>query len=141
MLHREPIIELCGADPHKFAELRGLDLINEQIEWKQRFFVPTDEEKGLAVLHRLLSRYPTLPTEESCEPEITDLECPDLSLPRTVNLDEWYVPVTETTAVSPLAPRDISNPERESALSLLHVGEPITPTPRVTESQLALNFG
>ena len=30
-LHREPVIELCGADLYKFAELRRLGLINEQI--------------------------------------------------------------------------------------------------------------
>lgn len=30
-LHREPVIELCGADPYKFTELRGLGLLNEQI--------------------------------------------------------------------------------------------------------------
>ena len=30
-LYREPVIELCGADPYKFAGLRSLGLINEQI--------------------------------------------------------------------------------------------------------------
>ena len=30
-VHREPFIELCGADPYKFAEVRKLGLINEQI--------------------------------------------------------------------------------------------------------------
>ena len=45
-LHREPVIELIGVDPYKFAEIRSLGLINEQIDWKQRFFVPTDEDSG-----------------------------------------------------------------------------------------------
>jgi hypothetical protein len=31
LIHKEPAIELCGADPYKFAELRELGLINEQI--------------------------------------------------------------------------------------------------------------
>ncbi len=31
LIHKEPAIELCGADHYKFAELRELGLINEQI--------------------------------------------------------------------------------------------------------------
>lgn len=31
LIHKEPAIELCGADPYRFAELRELGLINEQI--------------------------------------------------------------------------------------------------------------
>ena len=45
LLHREPVIELCGTDPYKFAELRSLGLINEQIDWKQRFFIPPMRKK------------------------------------------------------------------------------------------------
>src|SRR4029077_13369923 len=59
-VHREPVIELCGADPYKFADLRTLGLINSQIDWKQRFFVPTDEEPGTEILAALLNRYPVL---------------------------------------------------------------------------------
>src|SRR5215510_581918 len=43
VIHREPAIELIGVDPHRFAEIRSLGLINEQIDWKQRFFVPTEQ--------------------------------------------------------------------------------------------------
>jgi hypothetical protein len=74
-IHSEPGIELCGADPYKFAELRGLGLINEQINWKQRFFVPSDES-GIDILKSLLERYPVILTEgdassgESIRPEI-----------------------------------------------------------------------
>ncbi len=68
-VHREPFIELCGADPYKFAELRKIGLINEQIDWKQRFFVPTDEELGINVLSALLTRYPILIAEEAAEVE------------------------------------------------------------------------
>src|SRR5438552_9262538 len=38
VVHREPVIELIGVDTYKFAEIRSLGLINEQIDWKQRFF-------------------------------------------------------------------------------------------------------
>ncbi|MDX6576470.1 MAG: hypothetical protein QOE96_2423 [Blastocatellia bacterium] len=64
-IHREPTIELCGADLHKFAELRILGLINETIDWKQRFFLPTDETEGLQALTDLLARYPLIPNDEA----------------------------------------------------------------------------
>src|SRR5947207_1551680 len=60
VVHREPVIELIGVDPNRFAEIRSLGLINEQIDWKQRFFIPTDEESGTAALTELLSRYPVM---------------------------------------------------------------------------------
>jgi hypothetical protein len=69
-IHGEPVIELCGADPYKFGELRELGLLNEQIQWKQRFFIPTDEEKGIAILADLLARYPIIGADE--DPEETD---------------------------------------------------------------------
>ena len=65
LIHREPAIELCGADPYKSAELRELGLINEQIDWRQRFFVPTDEERGIDILSALLDRYPVVVDEEA----------------------------------------------------------------------------
>ena len=64
-MHSEPAIELSGADPYKFAELRELGLINEQINWKQRFFVPTDEITGLEILSALLNRYPVVVADEA----------------------------------------------------------------------------
>jgi hypothetical protein len=137
-LHREPVIELCGADPYKFAELPGLGLINEQIDWKQRFFIPTDEEKGIAVLDSLLARYPAMQNEVSGESEITDIELKELSRPQTVNLDEWFVPVTETVLVSPLAPDETESAEPASSLSVLYVA-PVSQ--QIPDMQLALDFG
>src|SRR5439155_13608583 len=69
VIHREPAIELIGVDPYRFAEVRSLGLINEQIDWKQRFFVPTDEETGVAVLTDLLSRYPVLASDDLADNE------------------------------------------------------------------------
>ena len=73
MVHREPVIELIGVDPYKFAEIRSLGLINETIDWKQRFFVPTDEETGIAALTDLLSRYPVLPSDVLSDEPIADV--------------------------------------------------------------------
>jgi hypothetical protein len=140
-LHREPVIELCGADPHKFAELRSLGLINEQIDWKQRFFVPTDEKIGIAVLHDLLARYPIIPGEVAGELETTPIELEEMSTPRIVNLDDWFVPIAETAPVSALVPHDIGNAEPVSALSAFHLAEATAPTQPISQTQLALNFG
>jgi hypothetical protein len=118
-----------------------LGFINEQIDWKQRFFVPTDEEKGIVVLASLLARYPTIPREQSGEFEITSIESQELSRAQIVNLDGWFVPVTEAIPVSSLPPDDIKNTEPVSALSALHLAEATAPTQHITQTQLALNFG
>jgi len=102
MLHREPVIELIGVDPYKFAEIRSLGLLNEQIDWKQRFFVPTDEGSGLNVISALLDRYPILISSESdcvevAEPEITT----ELRVTRVVDLNEWFVPVESMPSQGP----------------------------------------
>jgi hypothetical protein len=95
-VHREPVIELCGADPYKFAELRELGLTNEQIDWKQRFFVPTDEESGVEVLTALLARYPILVAEEAALDEATELEItPEMRPAQVVDLDQWIIAVSE----------------------------------------------
>ena len=71
-----------------------MDLINEQIDWKQRFFVPTDEETGIAVLTDLLSRYPVLASDVLADDEpIAEIEPTELAPPQIVDLDEWFVPV------------------------------------------------
>lgn len=106
------VIELTGTDSYKFAELRSLGLINEQIDWKQRFFVPTDEEPGLAVLSDLLSRYPELAGDVSAddEPPISEIKPQEFSPTKIVNLDDWFVPVAE---VEPIAEAE-SSPSDEA---------------------------
>lgn len=59
-IHGEPAIELCGPEPSTFGVLRKLGLINEQINWKQRFFVPTEEEPGIAIVAALLEQFPVI---------------------------------------------------------------------------------
>ncbi len=66
-VHKEEAIELKGIDFYKFDEVRGLGLLNEQIAYKQRFFIPTDEVTGVAVLTALLQKYPAVGTEEDAK--------------------------------------------------------------------------
>jgi hypothetical protein len=94
-VHREPVIELYGADPYKFAELRSLGLINEQIEWKQRFFIPTDKARGIEILIALLNRYPFLRADESSQDEVAEPEaCVETRPPQVVDLEQWIVAVS-----------------------------------------------
>src|SRR5204863_7516981 len=102
VVHREPVIELVGVDPNRFAEVRTLGLINEQIDWKQRFFVPTDEEAGVDVLTELLGRYPVMVNDALAEEEPT--EPAEVAPPQIVNLDDWFVPIATVEPTSELEP-------------------------------------
>jgi len=141
MLHREPVIELIGLDPYKFAEIRSLGLLNEQIDWKQRFFVPTDEEKGIAVLHNLLARYPIIPSEAADGAQVIHIEPQELSRPQRVNLNEWFVPVADTLRISSPLPDEVESTELTHTLSASYVVGATAPAQRITEPQLALDFG
>jgi len=141
MLHREPVIELIGVDPYKFAEIRSLGLLNEQIDWKQRFFVPTDEETGIAVLHKLFDRYPIIPSEGSHAPQITYIQPQELSRPQLVNLDEWFVTALDAALVRSVLPDEIDDAEPAAGTATFCVVQPTTPAHCITKSQLALDFG
>jgi hypothetical protein len=102
MLHREPVIELIGVDPYKFAEIRSLGLLNEHIDWKQRFFVPTDEASGVSVISALLDRYPILISSESDNVEVAEPEMvTELRATQVVDLNEWFVPVESLSSQTP----------------------------------------
>src|SRR5256885_8189426 len=101
-LHREPVIELIGVDPYKFAEIRSLGLLNEQIDWKQRFFVPTDELLGVNVISALLEHYPILISSESDNVEVAEPEiATELRATQVVNLNEWFVLVESLSSQTP----------------------------------------
>ncbi len=88
-------LELCGADPYQFAELREPGLINEQINWKQRFFVPSDETSGVDILTSLLGRYPVIATEEApseTESDATEIvPAPAIATTNIIDIDEWIL--------------------------------------------------
>jgi hypothetical protein len=147
VIHREPVIELIGVDPHRFDEARSLGLINEQIDWKQRFFIPTDEEPGVAVLTDLLSRYPVMASDVLTDDEPPEIEPQQLAPPQIVDLDQWFVSVaTPESASEPESPiatiaRDIEEAEFGLTLPAFYFARRAD-TPRdVEEIQLALDFG
>jgi hypothetical protein len=97
---KAPAIELECAEPKQFPELRKLGLLNEQIKWKQRFFVPTDEKKGLAVLTALVKRYPVLAPKEQGMDSLPAKPEVDPSAAKLVRLEEWVLPPDEAVVVS-----------------------------------------
>jgi hypothetical protein len=112
MLHREPVIELIGLDPYKFAEIRSLGLLNEQIDWKQRFFVPTDDVSGVNVISALLGRYPILISGEFDNVEVAEQEmATELRATQVVDLNEWFVSVESLSSQG-------SEPVEELAIAL-----------------------
>jgi hypothetical protein len=95
-LQREPAIELVCVDCDRFQELRELGLINEQIKFKQRFFVPTDEKKGFPVLTKLLDRYAAMEPESASGPQEPEslpvIEGTAAAEFRMVDLEQWVLP-------------------------------------------------
>ena len=94
-IYGDPAIEVVSNDPNMFSELRGLGLINEQIQWKQRFFVPSDEQKGMTVLSALLVRYPAFTDEPSAQSNQLQTAASDEERTaremRIIDLDEWMI--------------------------------------------------
>jgi hypothetical protein len=117
-IHGEPAIELCGADPSMFGVLRKLGLINEQINWKQRFFVPTEEEPGIAILAALLEQFPVIATEDEeadCHPP-SAIVMP-LANAQPVDLEDWIIEplgADRSNGVAEPEPLDMTEGETES---------------------------
>src|SRR6185295_18305993 len=117
-IHRDPVIELCGAHPTMFATLRKLGLINEQIAWKQRFFVPIEEERGNAVIAALLEQFPVIATEdEEADSDMPSaVAMPSANATQPVNLEKWLIEPPETpdhSAISEQWPIGITESESE----------------------------
>jgi hypothetical protein len=114
-----------------------------QIDWKQRFFVPTDEDAGIAIVADLLTRYPILALADA-ESELTVTDAaPEVEPPQVVDLDTWIVAVRQAEPeCQPWHRGTKSEPAEESATFAL-----TTPAISVPQSngngaaQLALDFG
>jgi hypothetical protein len=92
MLQREPAIELVCTDSDRFGELRQLGLINEQIKYKQRFFVPTDTKVGLPILTKLLDLYPAMGPDSEADEAATMMDAASATEVKVVCVEEWVLP-------------------------------------------------
>ncbi len=90
-LQGEPAIELVCHDPDRFSELRSLGLVNEQIRYKQHFFIPADRALGVPMLGALLARYPIV--HEGKETSGSRQESVSVEVPASdalvVDLEQW----------------------------------------------------
>ena len=92
-LNREPAIELVCWDSDRFGELRDFGLINEQIKFRQRFFIPTDADKGLPIMAELLARYPIIAGDEAPGAEsLPAVDRPVAAEVRIIDLEDWVLP-------------------------------------------------
>ena len=68
-----------------------------QIAWKQRFFVPIEEERGNAVIAALLEQFPVIATEdeEADCPLPSDVVMPSANATQPVDLEKWLIEPTE----------------------------------------------
>jgi hypothetical protein len=57
-VHGEERIEITGVPSTRYDQLRALGLIEEKINWSNRFFVPTEEARGKAALGVVLRTFP-----------------------------------------------------------------------------------
>ena len=68
-VYSDQYVELRGASHHKFSSLRELGLLNMRIDYRERFFLPTDPQQAIEILKRLLAQYPVeTKVEEETEP-------------------------------------------------------------------------
>jgi hypothetical protein len=68
-----------------------------QINWKQRFFVPSDENNGIDILESLLERYPVMPTDDLVSGDESSIagspSQAEITATEIVDLDQWIVAV------------------------------------------------
>lgn len=68
-LNGNPIIELDGVEYEQYDRFRKMGLINERINYKQRFFIPADDVAGPELIKRLLESHPVLKRAEEQKPK------------------------------------------------------------------------
>ena len=100
-----------------------------QINWKQRFFIPTDEEKGLAILTELLTLYPAIGDNDESGDVVIAMPKPDSVYNSAVNqidIEHWFIDVPDMhAAAEPHASEEsIFEPEYEMPQSVT-VQQPI----------------
>jgi hypothetical protein len=59
-LNRQPAIELTGISMYQRTEVENMGLFKETRNYNLKHFVPTEEEKAITVLTKLLERYPAV---------------------------------------------------------------------------------
>jgi hypothetical protein len=129
-----------------------LGLINEQIRYKQRFFVPADETKAVPLLKKLLARYPVV-AGHSDEVDALAQERLSVEIPASevvvVELEQWVHPPEKAVSqdvIEPSSdpPQQVHMTEGPSLMALLEQRESIpirSRQPRTVVEEQGLLFG
>jgi hypothetical protein len=96
-LQGQPAIELVSNDGDRFQEFRRLGLINEQIKFKQRFFIPTDGKRAIPLLTKFLASYPVIEEERQGE-SLQLIDTTETTQSNVVDLDSWVLPAEVETS-------------------------------------------
>lgn len=94
------------------------------INWKQRFFVPTEEEPGIAILATLLEQFPVIATadEAANSDRPSDLTLPSSNATQRVDLENWIIEPAEIRISDDSAePEPIAIRESESVSETTHI--------------------
>ncbi|MCI0393248.1 MAG: strawberry notch family protein [Acidobacteria bacterium] len=96
-VHKEMRIELCELKYFHYATLRDMNLIEEYVQYRTRFFIPTEEEAGVAALAKVLKAYPqSKSAEEVEEEEVAAFEDAPVEIEvAPINLATWLIPPPE----------------------------------------------
>jgi hypothetical protein len=67
-----------------------------QVNWKQRFFVPTEEEPGIAILAAILEQFPIIAAEDDeAEGDVQPAPMHSSSTMQLIDLETWIVETEE----------------------------------------------
>ena len=133
-LYSEQYVELRGATHHKFSSLRELGLLNMRVDYRERFFLPTEPEQATKVLKSLLSQYPVeTNTEDQPEPISASLLTQDLQafvstetvnifdlLETPLNLQPTQLPILKITTTIETPTEDWPHPTSVNASVFKH---------------------
>jgi hypothetical protein len=116
-----------------------------QIAWKQRFFVPIEEERGNAVIAALLEQFPVMATEDeeanSDMPSAVAMPSPNATQP--VDLETWIIEPVDVHANNDVTEEQpISLTEGESDPTSYESGAMLQTLPdyRTAAIQIGFNF-
>jgi len=109
-----------------------------QINWKQHFFVPSDEEKGIAILTTLLASYPAMVTDaeqEAIETKVSALRVSN-ELPKTsaIELQQWIIEPQEFRAENQIEEQAKPTEEMSAEIQLEPTAHHFQPEPRTEET-------
>lgn len=116
-------VELRGVTSHKFAQLRQMGLLNMEIEFRQRFFLPNDPDQALELLTQLLKLYPIVAPEIENPQEVPlpSTEFRALAHAETANIfDLLESPLSTPTVNHVPASVDDVLPSNKSVIEPLH---------------------